>query len=230
MSRLERAFAAQQAFSRQLIASQESERKRIAAELHDTIGQRLAIIKNLTALYMSNGTGGNGEAQLGEISSEVSQAIGDVREISYNLRPYQLDRLGLTKAVEAMLKKASSASGITFSAFLDEINDQLSDQSAISCYRIFQEAVSNILKHSCATQAEVMIRRNYQKVLLRIHDNGKGFSHPAETGDPRTGGSGLRGISERALLLGGHLELDSAPGRGTTLSLEFSFMSLKNEH
>ncbi len=230
MSRLERAFVAQQAFSRQLIASQESERKRIAAELHDTIGQRLAIIKNLTALYMSNGTVGNGLAQLDEISCEVSQAIGDVREISYNLRPYQLDRLGLTKALEAMLKKASSASGITFSVFLDDINDMLSDQSAISCYRIVQEAVSNILKHSCATQADVMIRRHNQKVLLRIHDNGKGFSHAAETGDPRAGGSGLRGISERAQLLGGHLECDSAPGRGTTLSIEFSLTSLKHEH
>jgi signal transduction histidine kinase len=141
-----------------------------------------SLIKNLTALYMSNGTSGNGLAQLDEISSEVSQAIGEVREISYNLRPYQLDRLGLTKALEAMLKKASSASGITFSVFLDDINDILSDLSAISCYRIVQEAISNILKHSCATEADVVIRRHNQKVLLKIRDNGKGFLHPGETG------------------------------------------------
>jgi ligand-binding sensor domain-containing protein len=97
VSRLQRAHAAQQAFSRQLIASQENERKRIAAELHDSLGQRLVIIKNL-ALILLNGSSTDGARErIDEISTEASQALGEVREISYNLRPHQLDRLGLTK-------------------------------------------------------------------------------------------------------------------------------------
>ncbi len=94
----------QQAFSRQLIASQETERKRIAAELHDSLGQRLLIVKSLALLQMQalEKNGAKAE-QLEEISAEASRALNEVREISYDLRPYQLDRLGLTKAIEAVV-------------------------------------------------------------------------------------------------------------------------------
>ena len=223
VSRFETAFAAHRAFSRQLIASQEGERKRISAELHDSIGQRLAIIKNLISIHLSNnGSIGSGHMQLQEISSEVSQAIADLREVSHNLRPYQLDRLGLTKALDAMLKKVSSASGIAFSVSVEDIDGMLPDQSAIDFYRIVQEGVNNILKHSCASQAKVVVGRNQEKVFLKIYDNGKGLSRPVETSDLPAQGFGLLGISERAQLLGGHLEIESSPGHGTTLFVEFN--------
>src|SRR5205085_667494 len=102
ISRLQRAHAAQEEFSRRLIESQESERKRIAAELHDSLNQSLVIIKNRAVLSLT--TPDNQERtteQLNEIADAATQAIDEVREIAYNLRPYHLDRLGLTKAIEA---------------------------------------------------------------------------------------------------------------------------------
>jgi hypothetical protein len=139
-ARLKEAFVSQQRFTHQLIARQESERERIAAELHDSIGQRLAIIKNMATMFSFNQqTPADGPAQLREISSESSQAIREIREIAYNLRPYQLDQLGLTKAIEAMLRKASQASGIVFSAALDPLDGCFPAESEISFYRIVQE-------------------------------------------------------------------------------------------
>ncbi|HXG66150.1 MAG TPA: two-component regulator propeller domain-containing protein, partial [Blastocatellia bacterium] len=218
---LKKAQAAQQAFSRQLIASQEMERKRIAAELHDSLGQRLVIIKNLALMFLQS-PGENGEArqQIEELSAEASQAIGEVKEISYNLRPYQLDRIGLTKAVEAVVKKAAAASPIAFSAAIDDIDGVFPKESEINFYRIVQESVNNIVKHSQATEASVTIRRDGGRLLLTIRDNGKGFTPGATPPDAHRGGFGLIGISERAQLLGGRALIHSAPGQGVTVSIE----------
>jgi signal transduction histidine kinase len=221
-ARLNEALVSQQAFTHQLISRQESERERIAAELHDSIGQRLAIIKNLAVMFGANQQhGATGPAQLQEISSESSQAIREIRDIAYNLRPYQLDQLGLTKAIEAMLRKASQASGIAFAPALDPLEGRFPAESEISFYRIVQEAVNNILKHSSATQVEITALAGDGKVNLRIHDNGKGFPRPFKTGEPFPEGFGLRGISERAEILGGEISIESAPGNGTTVSIEF---------
>jgi signal transduction histidine kinase len=113
VAQLERERAAQQAFSQQLIASQESERKRIAAELHDSLGQRLVVINNLALFTLrsgdkrsqENGGGHSVAAAVEEISSETKLAIQETREISYNLRPFQLDRLGLTKAIAVVIQE-----------------------------------------------------------------------------------------------------------------------------
>jgi signal transduction histidine kinase len=219
VAQLQRAHAAQQAFSRQLIASQESERKRIAAELHDSLGQRLVIIKNL-ALILLNGSATDGaREQIDEISSEASQALGEVREISYNLRPHQLDRLGLTKAVEALVKKAAAASPIAFTAEIADIDGVFPKESEINFYRVAQESVSNVVKHSAATEASVIVRREDGRIALTVRDNGKGFAPDTPQPEPVSGGFGLVGISERATLLGGHAAIHSAPGRGTTIDI-----------
>jgi signal transduction histidine kinase/ligand-binding sensor domain-containing protein len=226
VSQLKRARATQQAFSRQLIASQEAERKRIAAELHDSLGQRLVVIKNLALMYLNsaskNGEGAIGEArrQIEEISAEASQAIGEVKEISYNLRPYQLDRIGLTKAIEAIVRTARSASEIVFTAEIDDIDGVFPKDSEINFYRVVQESVNNILKHSRATEASVTIRRDPGGLRLVIRDNGKGFTPGAAKSDSQAGGFGLIGITERAQLLGGKPVIQSAPGQGTTISIE----------
>jgi ligand-binding sensor domain-containing protein/signal transduction histidine kinase len=220
VSRMRRAQAAQQAFSRQLIVSQESERKRIAAELHDSLGQRLVVINNL-ALMCLQSPADNGEAhrRVEEISAEASQAIGEVREISYNLRPYKLDRIGLTRAVEAMIRAAAAASGIVFTADVDQIDDAFPKESEINFYRIVQESLNNIVKHAHATEAGVTIRRDGNRLVLTIRDNGKGFTPGTGVADGQPGGFGLLGISERAQLLGGRPSIHSAPGQGTTISI-----------
>lgn len=220
ISQLKRAHATQQAFSRELIASQEAERKRIAAELHDSLGQRLVIIKNLALLSLNNGTSsGADRASMEEVSSEASQALSEVREISYDLRPYQLDQLGLTKAIDAIVNKAAGATAIAFKAEIDEIDDVFPKDSEINFYRIVQESINNLMKHSQATQASVAIRCTPVEVLLSIHDNGRGFIPGASEAGRTTGGFGLIGISERAQLLGGDLVIQSAPGQGTTLNI-----------
>jgi signal transduction histidine kinase len=107
-----RAEAVQHAFTRKLITSQESERKRIAAELHDSLGQRLVVIKNLALISLKGGSlisgmpDADASSRIEEISAEASHALAEVREISYSLRPYQLDRIGLTKAIEALVGRS----------------------------------------------------------------------------------------------------------------------------
>jgi signal transduction histidine kinase len=223
VAQFKRAQAAQRAFSRQLIESQESERKRIAAELHDSLGQRLIVIKNL-ALMVLNSPGKNTEAreQIEEISSEASQAIGEVKEISHNLRPYQLDRIGLTKAIEAIVRAARSASEIVFKAEIDDIDGVFPKDLEINFYRVVQEGVNNILKHSQATEAGVTIRRDHYELRLAIRDNGKGFMPGAAKPDSPCAGLGLIGVNERAQLLGGKPVIHSAPGQGTIISIKIA--------
>lgn len=211
---VERLQVAQQAFARQLIESQEAERKRIAAELHDSLGQHLSVINNLALLWLHQHADDDGEP-MRKISATTMQAIREVKEISYNLRPHQLGRIGLTKAIEALLKKAEQASGIRFVAALDDLRGALPPETDINFYRIVQECVNNILKHSEATEATVTIRREADRLRLTIRDNGKGFT-PGGEGS----GFGLLGIRERAQLLGGQAVIQSAPGQGTTTTLE----------
>jgi signal transduction histidine kinase/ligand-binding sensor domain-containing protein len=217
-ARLKQAHAAQQAFSRQLIASQEAERKRIAAELHDSLGQRLVIIRNL-ALLLDRGPAGANRPSTGEIAAEAAQAIGEVREIAQNLRPCHLDRLGLTRALEALVRRAAGASTTRITAAIDDLEGLFPNDGEICIYRVVQESVNNILKHSAATHAWVTARRSATAVLITVSDNGCGFA--AGAGAAWRDGFGLAGMSERVMLLGGRIEIASAPGSGTTIRVAF---------
>jgi signal transduction histidine kinase/ligand-binding sensor domain-containing protein len=228
VSQLQRAHAAQQAFSRQLMASQENERKRIAAELHDSLGQRLVIIKNLALIFLNSP--GSSRRQVNEISVEASHALREVREISYNLRPHQLDRLGLTKAVEALVKKASAASPIAFTSEIDDIDGVFPKEAEISFYRVAQESVNNVLKHSAATEASVTVQRSDGRIMLTVRDNGKGFAPDANPAASGPAGFGLVGISERATLLGGHATIHSVPGHGTTIGIAIDLRNAPDGH
>jgi signal transduction histidine kinase/ligand-binding sensor domain-containing protein len=223
---LHRAKTAQEAFSRQLIELQEAERKRLAAELHDSLGQSLAIIMNRADLLLDKPPDQERTtAHVGEISATAAEAIREVREIAYQLRPVELDRLGLTKALRAMTKKVSAATGIRIDAEIDEIDDLFDGESEINLYRIVQESISNIVKHSGASQAKLVVRRDSGSVGLTIHDNGKGFN-PTAAG--QNGGFGLKGISERVRIVGGRLTLRSAPGQGTTTSVYLDLRQPRN--
>jgi signal transduction histidine kinase/ligand-binding sensor domain-containing protein len=222
--RLRRAHAAQAAFSRQLIESQERERERIAAELHDGLGQNLLVIKNWALLGLRAPAVVGGHEQLDEISAATSQAIDEVREIAYNLRPYQMDEIGLAQALRAMLRKVAASSGIEIVADVDAANGALPKELEINLYRVVQEGINNIIKHSGATRAEVIISRSSRQLLVTIADDGKGFDpNGAATGrtdvSSQRRGFGLTGIGERARMLSGELTVQSELGRGTTLSI-----------
>jgi signal transduction histidine kinase/ligand-binding sensor domain-containing protein len=223
VSLLKRRQAAQAAFSRRLIESQESERKRIAAELHDSIGQSLAIIKNRAALGLRNG-GDHGRLaseQLGEISEAAAHAIEEVRTVAYGLRPLQLDQLGLKLALESLLRKASGPAGLRVTYEIDDVDGLLPPGGEINLYRIVQEALGNCVKHAEATEAHVALRRRGDAVELTVRDNGRGFAAGA-AGTGARPKFGLLGIDERARMLGGRASVRSAPGQGTTVSVQIN--------
>ncbi|WP_415197173.1 two-component regulator propeller domain-containing protein [Silvibacterium sp.] len=204
---------AQRLFAGQLIASQEYERKRIASELHDAIVQRLVVIRNLGFRHLQ---GLESHSNLVErITEEAAIGIEETRAISYNLRPIQLDRLGLTRAVTAAIRNAAEGTVLLVHTKIDNIDDAFVEDLRINFYRIVQESFNNVLKHSGASEVEVNILREAASVYLMIRDNGHGFS----SSPPRTG-FGFTGMSERAQLLGGELSYDSGPS-GTTITATF---------
>ncbi|HMS39161.1 MAG TPA: triple tyrosine motif-containing protein, partial [Pyrinomonadaceae bacterium] len=212
--RLEKTREQQQRFSRQLIESQEAERKRIAGELHDGLGQTLLIIKNRAFLGTKANNLDAANEQLNEISASSGEAINQAREIAYYLRPSQLERLGLTSAVEEMLAQVSEVSEIKFEYEIDSIDGIFSPENEINFYRIVQESVNNILKHSESTKAKVFVRRKLDKIELSVQDNGKGFAIDEKNIHGKSG-FGLFGIEERVRILDGKFSIKSEKGKGT---------------
>jgi signal transduction histidine kinase len=218
---LKQARVAQEAFSRKLLESQESERQRIAAELHDGLGQSLLIIKN-RAWIASSGIEDREAAaeQLKEITDSASRAIDEVREIAFNLRPYQLNRFGLTRTLQAIFTRFSDPTRTVFSAEIDPIDGLFSKQDEISIYRIVQEGINNIVKHAQASEAKLIVKKLDSGVEFVITDNGQGFS-PAvvASSDGSRAGFGLTGMAERVRMLGGVYSIESAPGQGATITV-----------
>lgn len=217
VARLERRRAEQEAFARRLIDSQEQDRQRIASELHDGMGQSLIVIKNRAALALTQMTAsGPATAHLEEVSHMASAALQEVRAIAQNLRPYQIDQFGLTKAIASMVSQLAESSGMEFKCDLDPIDDALPAGLEIGFYRIAQECVNNVVKHSQARRATLQVRRNARTLCLTVTDEGCGFT-PNPSGPPS--GFGLRNIVERARAMRGEANIHSSPGRGTRVEV-----------
>ncbi len=211
----------QEAFSRQVLASQENERKRISSELHDSLGQNLLIIKNRALLGLHDGVDlEHLKEQLREISELTSQTIDEARVIAHDLRPYQLDRLGLRKTIASMVNKLASLSDITIITDLDDLRGILSKEHEIHVFRIMQEVLSNVVRHSKATEARVSIHVQPDSLMIRVEDNGVGIqARPLKHVKAGEQGFGLIGISERVRLLQGNFDVDSSPSSGTTITI-----------
>ncbi len=218
ISQLERAQRAQEEFSRQLIESQESERKRIAAELHDSLGQGLLIIKNRAALgrrFLNDPV--KALEQIEQIETTATESIREVLHIAYDLRPYQLDEIGLTQALKDLVKNVSGSCEVKFAASIAQVDDLYSVDEAINLYRIVQEALNNIVKHSGASEAHIRLSRSEREVVMIIEDNGRGFTQENNQTNGERRGFGLTGLAERARILGATLSVQSEPDRGTTV-------------
>ena len=203
-------------FTQQLITSQEAERKRIAAELHDGLGQSLLVIKNRASLGKRVADdSAKVTAQLEEISSATSQALEEVRGIAYNLRPYHLERLGLRESIEAMLEKIREATGLTINARIALFDEVFSKDDEVTFYRVIQECLNNIIKHAQAQTVEIQIVQTETEVTARIQDDGRGFATEASSG-----GFGLIGLTERVRMLGGVHSITSESGKGTTVTVQ----------
>ena len=221
--REEEAHARQAAYTRNLIQAQEDERRRIALELHDGLGQGLLVIANRAALALRPGKPPEVvESQLREITTTTKGMVEDLRHLTRSLRPQMLDSLGLTRSLGALLAQAGDGE-LQVKADLDNVDAFFPAPGNINLYRIVQEALSNVLKHAGARNVRVELRAQATAVRLTVADDGRGFVAAVDgaglPGDP-SAGLGLPGIAERARLLGGTLRLESQPGQGTRLSVE----------
>ena len=214
LSQLRKIAETKTEFSRRLIESQEAERKRIASELHDGIGQSLAIISNLAAMGKNKKNNSrDGFEEFEEISRNANGALDEVHEITSNLHPYYLERMGLTKALESMFAAVSGVINLDYE--LDPIDDIFPKHSEINIYRIVQESLNNIIKHSEASAAVIGIKRAEKEVVITISDNGRGFDANKSKGN----GLGLVGLNERTNFIGGKLNITSAAGTGTEIKI-----------
>ena len=219
-SEREQAVAREQAarieYTLQLIAAQEAERKRIAAELHDSMGQNLLLIKNLAEMSLRSTDPAQVYEQAGSINHLAVQCIAEARRISRDLHPHQLDHLGLKRSLEAMIEQTAQASEIKFDAKIEPVDDLFSGDAAMNFYRIVQESLNNILKHSRANQVSIRVERDIHEVQLQIQDNGAGFDVNIAEGKK---GLGLKNIAERVRMLGGKLNVVSSPDKGTRVEV-----------
>jgi signal transduction histidine kinase/ligand-binding sensor domain-containing protein len=220
----------QETFSRQLIESQEAERKRIAGGLHDNLGQHLIIIKNWASLGLKfTDRAAPVREQLNEISETALKALNEVHEIIHDLRPYQIEAIGLNNTIKFMLEQVASSSGINFKTKIDDLDNFFSTENEVIFYRVVQECVSNIVKHSQAEQARVEIRRDKQTLNLMIKDNGCGFisdhdsiNPKSKIQNPKSNGFGLTGLGERVRMLDGTFKIQSVLGKGTTIFIDIT--------
>lgn len=216
----ERELRTREEFSRRLLAAQEQERKRLAGELHDSLGQNLLLVKNRAQLGLSvPGSPPELQQQLEGIREVAVQAIDEVRQMSHYLRPYQLDQLGFTRALELMIETMAKSSGIHFTSKLDSVDQVFSADAATNLYRVAQECFNNILKHSQAKNVRVELERDVHEVKLIVQDDGRGFEPRRAAGVEAPLGFGLKNIAERIRILGGVLKLESGEGRGARVEV-----------
>jgi two-component system sensor histidine kinase UhpB len=185
------------------LAAQEEERRRIALELHDEVGQAL------TAAMLSLES-----AELEEAREGLREALEDVREIARRLRPEALDDLGLTNALRALVATLTRGARLDVTPEIQPNLPALSPEQELVVYRVAQEALSNVVRHSGADRARFSLTAAHGEVIVAVADDGRGFDQLSESH-----GTGIRGMRERALLVRARLEIYSAPGRGTTVRL-----------
>ncbi len=199
-----------------VVSAQEQERRRLARELHDETGQALtSILLGLRTIEEAKG-----EAELNDALSEVRDLVRatlqDVRQLAVELRPKALDDFGLVAALERLTSSFEEQTGISMEFQSTLPSTRLSPEIETAMYRIVQEALTNIVKHSRAGRVSIVVGRKEGAVSVVVEDDGVGFD-PART---REEGLGLIGMRERVALLGGRLTIESRPGAGTTFVAE----------
>ena len=172
-------------------------------------------------LYFCPGASENNRLRLEELWQKTNNIMQGVRRLSQDLRPAALDRLGLLSALEWLASDVSEYSGIEIKVNVLGNERRLPEEVELVLFRITQEALRNVWRHSQATRAKITVEFDESKTRVTVSDNGKGFKLPQTIGDlARDGKLGLAGMQERARLLGGSLTVQSEPGRGSTITVE----------
>ena len=208
-----------QALSRRLVEVQENERRQIARELHDEAGQALVSLRyGLRLLEREIEAGGSVTGRVSDLVQKTDAVIDGLHRLAADLRPASLDHVGL----EAALRQYSRWTGVKFDLAVrfrarGLTGERLPAMVETALYRVVQEAMTNVVRHACATRVDVLAQRRGERILVMVEDDGVGFE-PGEVG--RGDHFGLLGIRERAEALGGTLTVESAPGAGATLVVE----------
>jgi len=201
---------------RRVFEAQELERRRIALELHDETGQALtSVLLGLRAVEESKSKD-ELRASAAALRELVVGTLQDVRRLAVELRPKVLDDFGLVAALERLTESFSEQTGIEVDLEARLPRARLPDEVETALYRIVQESLTNVVKHARAGRVSILLTRKNGSVTAVIEDDGRGFEPSERVG----AGMGLVGMRERAVLLGGRLEIESAPGAGTTLAVE----------
>jgi signal transduction histidine kinase len=199
--------------SNSLVNAQEEERRHLSRELHDELGQTMSALVTDIA-HLEKELPKNREA-LGRIRQLAESNVRSVRDIALLLRPSMLDDLGLNPALNWQAREVRRRHGLKVRLVTDDLEEKLSDAHRTCIYRLVQEALNNCVKHACATEAEVVVRRDASTLAVSVRDNGKGFDAAKQKG------VGLLGMEERVIRLGGLFHIESHPGQGTVVSVLF---------
>jgi len=211
-----------QTLSRRLVKIQENERRHLARELHDEIGQALTVIEmNLQALLESPAAGALAR-RLKASLTVVEHVQEQVHDISLNLRPSMLDDLGLEPALRWYTKRQAALAGLQAEVRVDPLEQRLDPMMETECFRVAQEALTNVVKHAKARTVTVELTRNDEQLHLSVRDDGVGFDVARLREQAVRGASlGLLSMEERATLAGGGLQCHSTPGQGTEVHAWF---------
>ncbi|QQY78782.1 two-component system sensor histidine kinase DegS [Keratinibaculum paraultunense] len=206
-----------------IIEAQEEERQRLARDIHDGPAQSMAniILKTEICERLLDIDKGKTKEELKNLKAIVKETLKDIREIIFDLRPMSLDDLGLIPTLKKYIDDFSLNTGIKTSFNIIGTKTELEPAIEIAIFRIIQESLNNINKHSQATNANVVIEFADERVNLSIIDNGIGFNieEVEKIHNTKTGGFGLINIRERSELLGGKLQIKTSPGKGTKLNI-----------
>jgi signal transduction histidine kinase len=227
-----RAEAHMRALSRELIKAQETERLRIATELHDHLAQDLASLKlDLGGLLEEKEGDAAIEERILGLSERISKAITTTRDLAYDLLPPGLEDLGLVRTLARYCSDFAQRSGLAVDFYADGMDGvRLSFETQINLYRLAQEALANARRHAQATRVVVRIIGSHPSVILRIEDNGCGVDLELRLDEfYEAKKMGLWGMRERARLLGGRITLRSSPGKGMRIHIEVPSESPPNE-
>jgi len=216
ITQLKLAQEAVQDLSGRLMNAQEKERARLARELHDDLSQSIALLAIQLGMLQTDAKGIRFKDQLGQLVSDTQRLSKDVHRISHELHPSKLVDLGLEAALRGFCREFSAAHGLQIDLVADDLPSDLSQDISLCLYRISQESLQNIIKHSGASSAQVSLRSGAAEVRLSVCDNGNGFN--PETAKAK-GGLGLVSIGERLQRLRGKVDIITAVGEGTKVEI-----------
>jgi PAS domain S-box-containing protein len=202
--------------SASVVESREEERRRIARELHDELGQRLTALKIDLTNLAAQARLDSGDARVAGMQAMLDDTLASVRRIASDLRPLMLDDLGLTAAIGWLARDASQRMGIPVHTRLPVAEPAADPRVATALYRMVQEALTNVARHAQAKSVEVELREQDGQLTLMVNDDGVGLDQRALQ---RAGSYGLLGLRERAHMLGGQIEIAARPGGGTRMTV-----------